>query len=91
MQGTAISLVSPDETRLLRDIERLIGREIAQETLEDYEVTTRAQQENARNNNRHDRPRKRQAARPGRPKRPAVRKPKTKPGYGLLAERIFPE
>ncbi len=87
-EGTATSLVSPDENKLLKDIERLICREIPQQALEGYEVTTRAQQENARNNNRRARPAKRQAARPRRRNRPA-RSSNVKPGYSSMAERVF--
>ena len=93
-EGPAVSLVSPDENKLLKDIERLIGQEITLEALEGYEVTTRGQQENARNNNRNAGPRKRQAARSDRPARrgrPAARKPKAQPGFGSLADRILPE
>ncbi|MFN9740056.1 MAG: DEAD/DEAH box helicase [Pseudomonadota bacterium] len=38
--GHAVSLVSHDETGLLRDIQRLLGREIAQETVPGYEPSS---------------------------------------------------
>jgi ATP-dependent RNA helicase RhlE len=88
-EGTAISLVSPDESKLLKDIERVIRREIPQQALEGYAVTTRAQQENARNNSRHAQPRKQQAERPRRRNRNAARKPNAKPGFSSLADRMF--
>ena len=58
-------------------------------TQEGYEVTTRAQQENARNNNRRARPAKRQAARPRRRNRPAARASSVKPRYSSLADHVF--
>ena len=36
-EGTAISLVSPDERKLLADIERLLGKPVPQRVLEGYE------------------------------------------------------
>jgi ATP-dependent RNA helicase RhlE len=86
-EGTAISLVSPDEGKLLRDIERLIGQNIPQQVLEGYEVTTQAQQENARNNHRRANSGKRPA--PRRRSRPAARNAKSRPGYSALADRVF--
>jgi len=38
-EGTAVSLVSGDERKLLQDIERLIGREIPKKILPGYETT----------------------------------------------------
>lgn len=90
-EGTAISLVSPDEAKLLKDIERLIGREIPQEILEGYEAPARPSRGNARNNNPQARPAKREAARPRRRKRPAARKSQARTGHSSLADRVFPE
>jgi ATP-dependent RNA helicase RhlE len=42
-EGTAISLVSAEENKLLRDIERLINREIPKQVLPGYEPTGRVQ------------------------------------------------
>jgi ATP-dependent RNA helicase RhlE len=42
-EGTAISLVSGEENRMLRDIERLINREIPKQVLPGYEPTGRTQ------------------------------------------------
>jgi ATP-dependent RNA helicase RhlE len=50
-EGTAISLVSAEENRLLRDIERLINREIPKQVLPGYEPTGRVQ---ARSDDRAD-------------------------------------
>jgi ATP-dependent RNA helicase RhlE len=50
-EGTAVSLVSPDEQKQLRDIERLLKREIPSEVLEGYECTTQARPQATRNNN----------------------------------------
>jgi ATP-dependent RNA helicase RhlE len=44
-EGTAVSLVSTEESRLLRDIERLIGREIPKQVLPGYEPTGRSRAE----------------------------------------------
>ena len=90
-EGTAISLIAPEEEKLLKDIERLIGRGIPQEVLEGYEVSNRSQQGYLRKKNQHVRPAKREASRTRRRKRPSARKSQTKPGYGSLADRIFPE
>jgi len=46
-EGTAISLVSAEEQKLLRDIERLINREIPKQVLPGYETTGQARQEPA--------------------------------------------
>ena len=43
--GTAISLVSPDERKLLSDIERLLGKEVPKQVLEGYELSANAPQE----------------------------------------------
>ncbi|VAW82425.1 ATP-dependent RNA helicase RhlE [hydrothermal vent metagenome] len=53
-EGEAISLVCIDELKLLRDIERLLKREIPKETLEGYEPDPRIKAEpiqNGRNSN----------------------------------------
>jgi len=39
-EGEALSLVSPDESGLLRDIERLLGRSLPREVLPGYEAGT---------------------------------------------------
>jgi len=44
-EGAAISLVSSEESRLLRDIERLIGREIPKQVLPGYEPDGRTRAE----------------------------------------------
>jgi ATP-dependent RNA helicase RhlE len=44
-EGTAISLVSAEESSLLRDIERLIGRQIPKQVLTGYEPTGRTRAE----------------------------------------------
>ncbi len=65
-KGHAISLVCVDELGLLADIEKLLGREIDQETVRGYEPDTRIKAEplrNVRNNrpgrNQNRKPRKR--------------------------------
>jgi ATP-dependent RNA helicase RhlE len=89
MEGTAISLVSPDESKLLKDIERLIGREIPHQILDGYEVTTRSSRERAWHDSQHARPAKRRAARPRRENHSTTRKSRVKPGYSPLADRIL--
>ena len=91
MEGTAISLVSPDEQKQLKDIERLIGRDIPQQALEGYEVTSRPRPENAAPPRQKADNGKRPSARPKRRKRPAQSKPNPNPGYRNLADHIFPE
>ena len=54
-EGTAISLVSPDEQKLLRDIERLLKREVPKQVLEGYETTTQGRPESARTNGNNGR------------------------------------
>ncbi len=44
-EGEAVSLVSPDESGLLRDIERLLRREIARETVAGFELDPNARNE----------------------------------------------
>src|SRR5690606_7228297 len=44
-EGEAVSLVSPDESGLLRDIERLIRREIPRETIAGFELDPNARNE----------------------------------------------
>jgi len=46
-EGTATSLVSPDENKLLRDIERLINRQIPKQVLPGYEPSGRVEAEPA--------------------------------------------
>ncbi|MEJ2385258.1 MAG: DEAD/DEAH box helicase [Xanthomonadales bacterium] len=44
-EGNAVSLVSPDERKLLADIERLLGKEVPKQVLEGYEPSANAPQE----------------------------------------------
>ncbi|MCO5100880.1 MAG: DEAD/DEAH box helicase [Burkholderiaceae bacterium] len=44
-EGEAVSLVSPDENALLRDIERLLRRQIARETIAGFELDPNARNE----------------------------------------------
>jgi ATP-dependent RNA helicase RhlE len=90
-EGTAVSLVAPDEQKLLTDIERLIKREIPRQVLAGYEVTTRTPQENIRNGDRQGRSRKRPNGKGGQRNRPATRKSSANPGYSNLADRFFSE
>jgi ATP-dependent RNA helicase RhlE len=88
-EGTAVSLVSPDEQKLLTGIERLIRREIPRQVLTGYEVTTQALKENVRSGDRQGRSRTRSNGK-GRPRsRPAARKSAPKTGYSNLANRMF--
>ena len=88
-EGTAVSLVSPEEIKLLKDIERLIRREIPQQVLEGYEVTARARPAENHPGKASGQPARRQSNRPKRRNRPAARKQGTKTGYSSLAERMF--
>ena len=88
-EGTAVSLVSPEEIKMLKDIERLIRREIPQQVLEGYEVTAQARPADTRRNRPGAKPAGRQANRSKRGKRPAARKAGAKSGYSSLAERVF--
>jgi ATP-dependent RNA helicase RhlE len=54
-EGTAISLVSPDEHKLLRDIERILKREVPKQVLEGYETTTQGRPESVRSNGNNGR------------------------------------
>jgi ATP-dependent RNA helicase RhlE len=88
-EGTAISLVSPDEQKLLRDIERLLKREVPKQVLEGYETTTQGRPEpvrtngnNGRNGNRRSRKASNGSGRPnktsnggGRPNKAGNAKP----------------
>jgi ATP-dependent RNA helicase RhlE len=69
-EGTAVSLVSPDELKLLRDIERLINREIPKEVPQGYESTGRAQAEpeNRAGRGRNDGRRNNNSGRAGNPR-----------------------
>ena len=88
-EGTAVSLVSPEEQKLLTGIERLIKREIPRQVLTGYEVTTQALKENVRNGDRRGRSRKRSNGE-GRPRsRPSSSKSAAKTGYSNLADRMF--
>jgi ATP-dependent RNA helicase RhlE len=88
-EGTAVSLVSPDESKLLRGIERLTMQEIPQQVLEGYEVNTQARQENARNNHRRSRNRSQKSTRSKRHGRSAGHKHEMKPGFSSVASRCF--
>ena len=88
-EGTAVSLVSPEETKLLKDIERIIRREIPRQVMEGYEVTDHARPANNHRDTAGAKPARRQANRPKRRNRPAARKSGAKSGYSSLAERLF--
>jgi ATP-dependent RNA helicase RhlE len=99
-EGTAVSLVSPDEQALLRDIERLLKREIPRQVPEGYE-STEVGQAGARNGNR----RRPQSARNGHNQRSQTKRNKpaqarrrqrraaqntgSQPGFSALADRVF--
>lgn len=94
-EGEAISLVSPDEMKLLRDIERLIRREIPREVLPGYESSGMASPEPRRSNGRgpsrnerHAKPAKRRAQ-PRRRSQSTAKKGPLKPGYSSLADRLL--
>jgi ATP-dependent RNA helicase RhlE len=74
-EGEAVSLVSPDESGLLRDIERLLRREIARETIPGFELDP-----NARNEPEVD-------DRPPRPPRGGQRRPSAAPRGGSPGQR----
>jgi ATP-dependent RNA helicase RhlE len=88
-EGTAVSLVSPEETKMLKDIERTIRREIPQQVMEGYEVSAQARPADARGPKPGAKPARRKASRSKQRNRPASRKTGTKPGYSSLAERMF--
>lgn len=89
--GTAVSLVSPDEQKLLADIERLIRCEIPRQAVEGFEVRSRDLEEKATHCNRQSRSRKRPAAKGSQRSQPTALKLVAKPGYKNLADRIFPD
>jgi ATP-dependent RNA helicase RhlE len=62
-EGTAVSLVSPQEQKLLEGIEKLIKCEIPRQTMEGYEVSTKVDDEDASHGYRQSRPRTRHSAR----------------------------
>jgi len=64
-EGTAVSLVSPGELKLLRDIERLIKKEIPREILQGYESSGRENPEPAGRAN-NGAPQRRRGSRSGR-------------------------
>jgi ATP-dependent RNA helicase RhlE len=95
-EGTAISLVSPDEQALLRGIERLLKREIPVEVIEGFESTTQSRPQPARNrgNNGNKSSRAGTGKRPAqarRRNRRASQKNSSQPGFSPLAERVFAE
>jgi len=98
-EGTAISLVAPDEQGLLRDIERMLKREIPKQELEGYECTSRGrspqphQPRSRRNGNGQARKagnKPSHARRRGSSARSSSQPvAKQKPGYSNLANRMF--
>jgi ATP-dependent RNA helicase RhlE len=54
-EGTAVSLVSPDERPLLRDIEKLLQREIPSQVLDGYEAAASNESPRVQNNRRRRR------------------------------------
>jgi ATP-dependent RNA helicase RhlE len=100
-EGTAVSLVSPDEHSLLRDIERMLKREIPRQVLDGYECTTKEQPQAARNGhnkrpqtarNGHNsrlKARKRKPTHARHSGRPGAQKAPARPGFSSLADRIF--
>ncbi|MFC1740724.1 DEAD/DEAH box helicase [Pseudomonadota bacterium] len=103
-EGEAVSLVSPDESKLLRDIERLLNRQIPSEVLQGYEVNPAARSEPDRKPARHNgrgRSGARQGSRANKPaqtNQPAQSKRRrssnqgqrsAKPGYSSLADRYL--
>ena len=63
-EGEAISLVCVDEHKLLRDIERLLKRDLPQEVLEGYEVDPTIKAEPIKNGGGRKQPRRRTGGRP---------------------------
>jgi ATP-dependent RNA helicase RhlE len=95
-EGTAISLVSPDEQALLQGIERLLRREIPVQVIEGFESTSRPQpQPNRNRGNNHKRQsgggRGKQPVRAQRRSRRASQKNTARPGFSPLADRVFAE
>jgi ATP-dependent RNA helicase RhlE len=101
-EGTAISLVAPDEQKLLQDIERLLKREIPSEIIEGYEQDHHQGRQNNRRNGsqpgaaRHNKGRrvqagKRKPAHRKRRARPAAQNTPARPGFSSLADRVFAE
>ena len=88
--GTAVSLVAPDEMKLLRDIERLIKRASPQQAVEGYEshVAETARPAPARPGKPRSRgkPRTRNSGRGGQKQ---ARRSHAKAGHSPLSERIF--
>jgi len=89
-EGTAVSLVSPDEQKLLRDIERLLKREVPRQVLEGYEPNSRGMTApEPKRGNRRPQARSRKPAQARRQRRPATAKSSSRPGYSPLAGRVF--
>ena len=88
-EGTAVSLVSPEELKLLKDIERTIKRKIPQQLMEGYELPEQARPANTHPNQARPESARGQSKRPKQRNRPTVEKPGSKPGYRSLAERMF--
>ncbi len=97
-EGAAISLVSADETKQLRDIERLLGRELPQEVLNGYQPSKAAEKAVRQANNGRPKPKggrsRRHARRHESTRRQnsghsqAVRRNPT-PGRVTLADKLF--
>jgi ATP-dependent RNA helicase RhlE len=90
-EGTAVSLVCSAEQGLLRDIERLLKREIPRQVPEGYESTSASRAPEANDGRRQRAP----AARPKKPSRAKRRGQAArpgisgKPGYSSIANRVF--
>jgi ATP-dependent RNA helicase RhlE len=99
-EGTAVSLVSPDELTMLRDIERLLKREIPRQVLEGYE-STEARPAGARNgnsgrpqsarngHNQRSQTKRNKPAQARRRQRRAAKTTGSQSGFSPLANRVF--
>jgi len=99
-EGTAVSLVSPDELTMLRDIERLLKREIPRQVLECYESMEVGQAgarngnsrrpQSARNgHNQRSQTKRNKPAQARRRQRRAAKNTGSQPGFSPLANRVF--
>jgi ATP-dependent RNA helicase RhlE len=89
-EGEAVSLVAPEEQKLLRDIERLIKRQVPSEVLPGYESNARpadAPQQRPARTHRQSANNKQRPAQKRR--RPVAGKGPVKPGYSSLADRYL--
>ncbi len=85
MTGTAISLVSADERKQLKDIERLLKQELPKVVLQGYEPSASARFEAPRNETRSNRPRTGSGSgesRDGRRPQQSQGQPRSRSGYG---------